>query len=83
MITDVRTRIDKDLKENASRILEREGITVNEFIRQALIRVVEEQNLPFKTNIPNEKTLQAMKESREIGKRLEAKYRGVLFDDRQ
>lgn len=81
MITDVRTRIDKDLKDNASKILEREGVTVNEFIRQAFIRVVADQALPFKTSLPNKQTLQAMKESRELGKRLETKYRGVLFDD--
>lgn len=76
MITDVRTRIDKDLKDNASKILEREGITINEFIRQAFIRVVTDQVLPFKTSLPNKQTLQAMKESRELGKRLETKYKG-------
>lgn len=81
MITDVRTRIDITLKENAAKILEREGISINEFIRQALTRVVEEGAIPFKTNIPNETTLRAIKEAQDIGKKLEAKYKGVLFDE--
>lgn len=81
MITDIRTRVDSSLKESAVKILKREGLTINEYIRQALIRVAEDGSIPFQTRLPNKDSLQAIKEAQAIGRQLENKHKGVLFDE--
>ncbi|MBB5074521.1 addiction module RelB/DinJ family antitoxin, partial [Bartonella callosciuri] len=43
----VRARIDKDLKKKANAILATMGLTLSDFMRIALTKVVTEQGLPF------------------------------------
>ena len=78
--TMLHVRIETDIKNEAAEALKGMGLNVSSFVRMALTRVAVEKELPFPISIPNTKTIAAMKESEEIGKRLEAKYKGVLFD---
>ncbi|MCG8294354.1 type II toxin-antitoxin system RelB/DinJ family antitoxin [Pseudomonas entomophila] len=58
----VRTRIDSDLKVNATKILEEMGITVSQAIRMMLVQVVQTKALPFevKAMTLNERARQVM-----------------------
>lgn len=60
--TVVRARIDCETKEQASEALRAMGLSVSGAVRLLLIRVAEEKQLPFKVQIPNRSTLEAMKE---------------------
>ncbi|SEH94037.1 type II toxin-antitoxin system RelB/DinJ family antitoxin [Pseudomonas fuscovaginae UPB0736] len=48
----VRTRIDSDLKADATAILEEMGVTVSQAIRMMLIQVVQTKELPFQVKAP-------------------------------
>jgi len=48
----VRTRIDSDLKADATRILEEMGVTISQAIRMMLIQVVQTKELPFQVKAP-------------------------------
>ncbi|EJF75967.1 type II toxin-antitoxin system RelB/DinJ family antitoxin [Bartonella alsatica] len=54
----VRARIDKHLKKEAHEILATLGLTVSDFIRIALTKVVNERGLPFDMYVPNAETLE-------------------------
>lgn len=58
----VRTRIDSELKTNATRILEEMGITVSQAIRMMLVQVVQTRTLPFEVKALslNERARQVM-----------------------
>ena len=43
----VRARVDERLKEEATAILATMGLTVSDFVRIGLTKVVSEQGLPF------------------------------------
>lgn len=58
----VRARIDSDTKERATEALQAMGLSVSDAIRLLLLRVAEEQRLPFALQVPNTSTLKAMKE---------------------
>ena len=62
--TVVRARIDVNTKEEASAVLAAMGLTVSDAFRIMLIRVAQEKALPFEPLIPNEKTVQAMRDAR-------------------
>ena len=49
----VRARVDERLKEEATAILATMGLTVSDFVRIGLTRVVSEQGLPFEMRVPN------------------------------
>ena len=49
----VRTRIESDLKANATAILEEMGVTVSQAIRMMLVQVVQTQELPFQVKAPS------------------------------
>ncbi|WP_375632025.1 type II toxin-antitoxin system RelB/DinJ family antitoxin [Bartonella sp. AA74HLJMH] len=53
----VRAKIDKKLKKEAGEILASLGLTVSDFIRISLAKVVDERGLPFDMSISNAKTL--------------------------
>ncbi|WP_330169273.1 type II toxin-antitoxin system RelB/DinJ family antitoxin [Bartonella grahamii] len=57
----VRARIDKTLKKQAHEILASLGLTVSDFIRIALTKVVNERGLPFEMYISNEEQLETFK----------------------
>lgn len=60
----VRTRIESDLKADATAILEGLGVTVSQAIRMMLVQVVNTKELPFPIKAPplNERVRKAMEE---------------------
>jgi DNA-damage-inducible protein J len=63
----VRARIDTDLKNDATAVLSRMGLSVSDAIRMMLIRVAAEQKLPFDVKVPNAETQAAMRDA-DMGK---------------
>lgn len=64
--TDVRCRIDEDLKDRATAVLSACGLTLSDAMRLFLRQVVTTQGLPFEVRVPSDKTAQAMAQAREI-----------------
>ncbi len=60
----VRARIDEQIKEEAATVLATMGLTVSDAFRIMLTRIAKEKALPFEPLVPNEETIQAMKEAR-------------------
>jgi len=58
----VRARIDTATKERATEALNAMGISVSDAIRLLMIRVADEQRLPFEIKVPNKATLKAITE---------------------
>ena len=58
----VRARIDEDVKRRATQALDKMGLSVSDAIRLLMVRVADEQALPFDLHVPNEETIAAMKE---------------------
>lgn len=58
--TDVRARIEPELKDAAARVLAENGLTISDAVRLFLRRVVMTRGLPFDFRVPNETTLQAL-----------------------
>ncbi|MCY3777612.1 MAG: type II toxin-antitoxin system RelB/DinJ family antitoxin [Candidatus Aminicenantes bacterium] len=63
----VQARIDGAVKEEATAVLAEIGLTVSDAVRLLLTKVAQEKRLPFATLIPNETTIEAMKEARKGG----------------
>jgi DNA-damage-inducible protein J len=59
--TVIRSRIDPAIKEEASRLLEKMGLTMSDAIRLFLHRVIVDKGLPFEVKAPNEATLAAVR----------------------
>ncbi len=59
----VRARIDVHLKEEATAILATMGLTVSDFVRIGLTKVVSEQGLPFEMRVPNRLTAETLARS--------------------
>ena len=78
--TVVRARIDEHTKEEASAVLAAMGLTVSDAFRIMLTRVAREKALPFEPLIPNEKTIQAIKDARS-GKGMEKVTLDQLADE--
>ena len=64
--TDVRCRIDEDLKDRATAVLNACGLSLSEAMRLFLRQVVSTQGLPFEVRVPSEKTARAMAQAHEI-----------------
>lgn len=62
--TVVRARIDEHIKEEATVVLAAMGLTVSDAFRIMLTRVAREKALPFEPLIPNDVTIQAIKDAR-------------------
>lgn len=62
MDTYVRARIDSDLKDRAIQALDAMGLSLSDAIRLMLIRVADEQQLPFTPKVPNMATQAAIAE---------------------
>ena len=62
--TVVRARINVEIKEEATSVLAAMGLTVSDAFRIMLTRVAREKKLPFEPLIPNETTIEAMREAR-------------------
>ena len=68
----VRARISADLKQEATEVLGKMGLSVSDAIRMMLVRVAAERALPFDVKVPNQVTQAAMDEARAgKGKRFE------------
>jgi len=59
----VRARVDERLKKDATAILATMGLTVSDFMRIGLTRVVVEQGLPFEMRAPNRLTVETLTKS--------------------
>ncbi|MGY5797225.1 type II toxin-antitoxin system RelB/DinJ family antitoxin [Rheinheimera faecalis] len=79
----VRARINEQVKEEASLVLASMGLTVSDAFRILLTRVAQDKALPFEPLIPNEATIAAMKEAREIAVARKVRFNSVddLLDD--
>ena len=62
-IAEIRSRIEPDLKENATRILAACGLNVSDAVRLFLRQVVAQNGLPFEVKAPNAITRAAMEEA--------------------
>jgi DNA-damage-inducible protein J len=78
--TDVRSRIEPEIKNRATEVLASCGLNLSDAIRLFLRQVVAQEGLPFEIKIPNAKTRAAMLEARAMRA---AKFDSVeaLFDD--
>ncbi len=63
----VQARINGAIKEEAAAVLAAMGLTVSDAVRLLLTRIAHDKALPFAPLIPNEATVQAMKEARRGG----------------
>ena len=78
--TVVRARIDSDTKQRAAEALQAMGLSVSDAIRLLLIRVANEERLPFVLKVPSSATRKAMDElERGKGKRFDSAEE--LFED--
>jgi len=76
----VRARIDEQVKDQASAVLETMGLTVSDAFRLLLVKVAAEKTLPFEIHTPNAETIAAMKAAdRRKGKRF--KSAAALYKD--
>jgi DNA-damage-inducible protein J len=76
----VRARIDSKTKARATAALEAMGLSVSDAIRLLMLRVADEQRLPFAVQVPNATTLKAMEEM-DSGKGKRFPSEEDLFDD--
>ena len=57
----IRSRIDPAIKEEASRLLQKMGLTMSDAIRLFLHRVIADKGLPFEVKTPKEATMAAVR----------------------
>jgi len=60
--TDVRSRVEPDLKEDATLVLAQCGLSLSDGIRLFLRQVVAKRGLPFEVKLPTDATKQALEE---------------------
>lgn len=60
--TYVRARIDSDTKAKAADALESMGLSISDAIRLLMLRIADEQRLPFTIKAPNSTTRKAIAE---------------------
>jgi DNA-damage-inducible protein J len=63
----VHVRIDKRIKQQATKALANMGLSVSDAVRVLLTRVAAEKALPFEVKSPNAATAAAMREARKGG----------------
>ena len=63
----VQARVDGAVKEEAAAVLAAIGLTVSDAVRLLLKKVAQEKKLPFSRLIPNDATIEAMKEAQNGG----------------
>jgi DNA-damage-inducible protein J len=63
----VQARIDPAVKQEAAAVLAAMGLIVSDAVRLLLTRVAREKALPFAPLVPNQVTIEAMKEARQGG----------------
>ena len=60
--TYVRARIDSDTKMRATKALEAMGLSTSDAIRLLMVRIADEDRLPFDVKVPNSATKKAITE---------------------
>lgn len=60
----VRARIAGDVKDEATQVLGKMGLSVSDAIRMLLVRVAKEKAMPFDVRVPNDETVAAIEEAR-------------------
>ena len=67
LTTEIRSRIEPELKDEAQDVLSRVGLNISDAIRLFLRQVIVAQGLPFEVrNAPNAATQAAMLEARQV-----------------
>ncbi|MDX8390810.1 MAG: type II toxin-antitoxin system RelB/DinJ family antitoxin [Mariprofundaceae bacterium] len=61
----IRARLDEQIKNEASDVLEAIGMNPSEAFRLMMTRIAKEKKLPFSLLEPNEETISAIREARE------------------
>jgi DNA-damage-inducible protein J len=72
--TFVRARVKEKLKAEASEVLAEFGLTVSDVVRMTLTRVARDHAVPLELKVPNAETRAAMKESRALMKKHNARF---------
>lgn len=62
----VRARVDSKLKKDVEEIFEQLGINTSQAINIFLKKVKSENGIPFELKIPNDKTMEAMNEAKNL-----------------
>ena len=78
--TDVRSRIEPEIKDRATEVLAACGLNLSDAIRLFLRQVVAQEGLPFEIKVPNATTRAAMHEARAM-KKAEFDSAEALFDE--
>jgi DNA-damage-inducible protein J len=60
----VRARINEQVKEEASVVLQAMGLTASDAFRMMMVRIARDKALPFEPLVPNEETIEAIKAAR-------------------
>jgi len=76
----VRARIDTKTKERAALALEAMGLSISDAIRLLMLRIADEQRLPFSVEVPNAESRRAMRELSE-GKCVRYENAAEMFKD--
>lgn len=71
-------RVEREIKEKAAVILEASGLTTSMAVRLFLLKVIEDQELPFELGKPNLRTRRSIRAA-ERGRVTRAKNRKELF----
>lgn len=75
--TYVRARVDTQLKHDATALLNMLGLSMSDFIRIALTKVVLERGVPFEMKVPNELTRSVIDEV--VARRSQPNYHAPSF----
>ena len=70
----VRARIDEELRDEAAAVLAEFGLTVSDIVRMTLTRVAKDHAVPLELKVPNAETQAAMRESRLLMKKHNARF---------
>ena len=82
MDTYIRAKIDTATKDEATKTLKAMGISISDYIRMAIIQVVNKKTIPFEIlapNTPNELTVKTIEKSERNEDLLSAKDTEDLF----
>lgn len=66
--TDVRSRVEPELKDRATEVLAHCGLNLSDAIRLFLRQVVAQNGLPFEVKAPNAETIAAMEKARSMAR---------------
>lgn len=79
----IHVRVDDELREEASAVLESFGMSMSDAVRIFLHRVATTQSFPLELKVPNEETKAALEEARAMRRAGKARFAtpDELFDD--